>query len=213
MLKRDHEILSACFVEEADGSLKVVKNPLALMQRGGPKSTSSGDSVDSFEERKDQLKIGSLLTVVPISASSNQTPVNVEEVKFSSPVKQGSSSTTSGAANQDALGSSSRCSTDMRKLQFKEKQNSQSFKSNLSSSNQASARSKDEITTLDEEEERKAPSTSTHQGTVSEFSKQAGTLADDKLDQKLQQQRLKVAVRRNILKRNLSEDLDWAAGL
>lgn len=31
MLKRDHEILSACIIEEADGSLKVVKSPLTLL--------------------------------------------------------------------------------------------------------------------------------------------------------------------------------------
>lgn len=55
MLKRDHEILSACFIEEADGTLKVVKCPMTLLQRGGPKSTSSGSSIDSAEGRRELL--------------------------------------------------------------------------------------------------------------------------------------------------------------
>ena len=59
-----------------------------------------------------------------------------------------------------------------------------------------------------EEEERKAPS---HY--VSEFSKSAATKDDEKFEQKLVQQRVRVAMRRNILKRNLSEDLVWAAEL
>ena len=63
--------------------------------------------------------------------------------------------------------------------------------------------------TQDEEEERKAVS---HH--VSELSKSAHTgKDDDKLDYKINQQRVKVAMRRNILKRNLSEDLVWAAEL
>ena len=85
----------------------------------------------------------------------------------------------------------------------------------MSSNKEASAASegqtfKDEIMTQDdgEEEERKAPS---HY--VSEFSKSAATKDDEKFEQKLVQQRVRVAMRRNILKRNLSEDLVWAAEL
>ena len=62
--------------------------------------------------------------------------------------------------------------------------------------------------TQDEEEERKAPS---HH--VSELSKSAHAKDDDKLDQRMHQQRVRVAMRRNILKRNLSEDLVFAAEL
>jgi len=53
MLKRDHEILNACIIEAADGSLKVIKSPLMLLQRGAPKSTSSCSSIDSAEDRKE----------------------------------------------------------------------------------------------------------------------------------------------------------------
>ena len=46
---------------------------------------------------------------------------------------------------------------------------------------------------------------------VSEFTKQNNR--DTKFEQKIQQQKLRVAMRRNILKRNLSEDLVYAAEL
>ena len=51
---------------------------------------------------------------------------------------------------------------------------------------------------------------------MSEFgSKSAITVEkeDEKLDKELQRQRVRVAMRRNILKRNVSEDLVWAAEL
>lgn len=55
MLKRDHELLSACISEEPDGSIKITKNPITLLYRGAPKSTSSASSVDSGEEVKERV--------------------------------------------------------------------------------------------------------------------------------------------------------------
>ena len=52
MLKRDHEILSTCIVEEPDGSIKILKSPMTLLYRGGPKSSSSSCSLDSTDEKK-----------------------------------------------------------------------------------------------------------------------------------------------------------------
>ncbi len=52
MLKRDHEILSACMQEAPDGTIKITKNPVELLYRGGPKSSSSASSVDSIDEKK-----------------------------------------------------------------------------------------------------------------------------------------------------------------
>lgn len=57
MLKKDHEILSACIIEQADGSIKITKCPITLRNRGGPKSSSSGNSVDSLEEKKDIARV------------------------------------------------------------------------------------------------------------------------------------------------------------
>ena len=52
MLKRDHEILSTCIVEEPDGTIKILKSPMSLLYRGGPKSSSSSTSLDSTDEKK-----------------------------------------------------------------------------------------------------------------------------------------------------------------
>ena len=52
MLKRDHEILTACMQEEPDGTIKITKNPVELLYRGGPKSSSSASSLDSIDEKK-----------------------------------------------------------------------------------------------------------------------------------------------------------------
>jgi len=58
MLKRDHEILSACIIENPDGTIRIMQKPMTLMQRGGPKrggpkSSSSGSSLLSMEEKKE----------------------------------------------------------------------------------------------------------------------------------------------------------------
>ena len=54
MLKRDHEVLSECILEQPDGSIKIIKSAISLLRpRGGPKSSSSGYSNDSSEERKE----------------------------------------------------------------------------------------------------------------------------------------------------------------
>ena len=51
MLKRDHELLSSCIHEEADGSITITRNPASTrLLRGGPNSTSSGSSIDSAED-------------------------------------------------------------------------------------------------------------------------------------------------------------------
>lgn len=52
MLKRDHEILSTCIVEGPDGTIKIIKNPINLLYRGGPKSSSSSSSLESTDEKK-----------------------------------------------------------------------------------------------------------------------------------------------------------------
>jgi len=58
MLKRDHDLLSACISEEPDGSIKIMKGPITLLQhrgrRGAPKSSSTLSSDESIEDVKER---------------------------------------------------------------------------------------------------------------------------------------------------------------
>ena len=147
----------------------------------------------------------------------------MEESKYISPSKNDGSNLLSQSARVGPFEPSmSKGATphDMMSLKGSQKQLSQSQVS-ISSSNQTttSVRSKDDIITQDEDEERKTgdniSSTVAADSTtqvVSDFVKQTKN-SDAAFEQKMQQQKLKVAMRRNILKRNLSEDLDWAQEL
>ena len=86
MLKRDHEILSACMIEQPDGTIKITKSPMTLLNRGGPKSSSSGNSVDSTEERK-VVKSGAISGKNTSGFHLNPTATQIDDPKYFSPMK------------------------------------------------------------------------------------------------------------------------------
>ena len=92
MLKRDHEVLSTCIIEEADGTLTITASPMALLQRGqrgGPKSSSSSNSIDSSEEKKGlpAAQINQLPRVSgPLQLQNSATAL--EDPKYFSPMKK-----------------------------------------------------------------------------------------------------------------------------
>lgn len=165
MLKRDHEILSTCIVEEADGSIKILKSPMTLLYRGGPKSSSSSCSLDSTDEKKgpsqlptNKIRGGATNNAFQIfpqtnAANTSSNTASLEDPKYFSPMKQSSAQPQQG--KEPSCSATSKHDGELRKLRFGEKQHSQSFKSNQSSSvheNDSDLRSKDEIMTQDGEE-------------------------------------------------------------
>ena len=138
MLKRDHEILSKCILEEPDGTIRITKNPLTLRHRGGPKSSSSGNSIDSSEEKKDGGKLwgsthlmpsqnrrtsdSSKNATVPVQAATPiPTPPQVEESKYFSPVKQSSAQSAAVQTQSETASNIGRGVSDLKRLQFAEK--------------------------------------------------------------------------------------------
>ena len=139
MLKRDHEILSACIVEEPDGSIKILKSPKTLLFRGGPKSSSSSSSLDSMDEKQ-----GIRPSQIPADKKTKSGTTNnafqiqphataFEDNKYFSPMKQ-SSAQAAARSKETSAAMKQGSERDLRKLKFAEKQHSQSFKSNQSSS-------------------------------------------------------------------------------